>query len=78
MALLLSNLVSEAVAVISTRILEGATDSVPDGEVLTIIDCEFKVVVRVVRAAVDVRAEALGHAVVTVMDGDGPKIHKEK
>ena len=59
------------------RVAVRAADVVPQGEVLAVVVVEEEVVVRVVGGAVDERLEQAGHAVVSVVDGDGPHVDED-
>lgn len=55
----------------------GAADLVPEGEVLPVVVVEVEVVVGVVGRAVDDVPQQAGHAVVAVVDGDGPDVDED-
>lgn len=56
------------------RVAVGASDAVPQGEVLPVVVVEEEVVVCVVSWTVDDVFHQVGHAVVSVVDGDGPYV----
>lgn len=56
------------------RVAIGASDAVPQGEVLPIVVVEEEVVVCVVSWTVDDLFHQAGHTVVPIMDGDGPYV----
>lgn len=55
----------------------GAAHAVPQREVLAVVVVEEEVVVGVVGRAVDDAGQRVGHAVVAVVDGDGPDVDKD-
>lgn len=58
----------------SRRVPVGASQAVPQREVLAVIVLEEEVVVRVVSRAVDGTRQSAGDAVVAVVDRDGPDV----
>lgn len=58
----------------SRRVPVGASQAVPQGEVLAVVVVEEQVVVGVVSRAVDGAGQSVGDAVVAVVDGDGPDV----
>lgn len=59
------------------RIAVGASDAVPQGEVLSVVVVKEEVVVSVVSWTIDDLFQQAGHAVVPVMDGDGPYVDEQ-
>lgn len=57
--------------------LVGATDLVPEGEVLPVVVVEVQVVVGVVRRAVDDVPQEARDAVVAIVNGDGPDVDED-
>lgn len=55
----------------------GAAHAVPQREVLAVVVVEEQVVVGVVGGAVDDAGQGVGHAVVAVVDGDGPDVDED-
>lgn len=58
------------------RVAVGASDAVPQGEVLPVVVVKEEVVVSVVSWTVDDGFHQVWHAVVPIMDGDGPYVDK--
>lgn len=56
----------------------GATKTIPECEVLSVVVVEEKMVVYMVNSTVDQEYEGAGDTVVSVMYGDGPDIDKDE
>ena len=68
------HIIQRTLAFERTRLLEAASDAVPQREVLSVVVVVVDVVVRVMRRAVHDWTQALGHTEIAVMDGDGPDV----
>lgn len=60
----------------SWRVPVGASQAVPQSEILTVVVVEEEVMVSVVSWAIDDARQSSGDTIVTVVDGDGPDVNE--